>query len=233
MIAPVWVEIKGGYRIKIDSNSTLQLFTDIFVNHQYAVVFDLLNSPNLIIDLGANRGLFFIYACYELEHRKLCSNFTIICVEPEKHNYGALLETIVSNKLTKFAKPVFGAVSGRRDGFQPFFSMSKYHVSGKITQSKRLTTTQVPIINLSQYIDSDFIIDLMKVDIEGSEEAFLREYQDILQRTKILIVEFHHDDIDYDAALESLSSSGFVFQQRTYEFSSSLTVEIFINSKLG
>lgn len=49
---------------------------------------------------------------------------------------------------------------------------------------------------------------LVRYDIEGSEFSFIDNYPSLLQRTKRLAIEFHHDFGDHSSALVRLRQLG-------------------------
>jgi FkbM family methyltransferase len=232
MIRPVWLEIDPKYHVKIDSTATLHLFKDIFVNEQYVAAFDLIDSPQIIIDLGANRGLFLIYSCFILSKSNKLNNTRFLCIEPAEPNFRILMEHIRENCLADIVEPLQGAVTGNRSGSVPFYYFPKYHVTGKIAQGNKFTTKMVPVIDLAQYVQGYQKIDLLKVDIEGSEQPFFSEFQDILRKTKVLVVEFHHNYVDYQESKSILFRNGLVFYKQTYVLDDILSVEVFINPAL-
>ena len=66
----------------------------------------------------------------------------------------------------------------------------------------------VPYVNLDTFVPAG-IIDLLKVDIEGSEELLFETYPDLLRRTKILAVEFHPSTCNVARCKEYLEEYGF------------------------
>jgi hypothetical protein len=54
-------------------------------------------------------------------------------------------------------------------------------------------------------------VDLVKIDIEGGEEALLRGPLEWLCQTKAIIAEFHPSAVDYPALTQLLEQHGFNF----------------------
>ena len=70
-------------------------------------------------------------------------------------------------------------------------------------------------------------VDLLKIDIEGAEEAVLQEYQDVLAKPQVLVGEFHLEQINYDNCQSVLAKCGLVFQRRTYQYEDKLAVDTY------
>ncbi len=152
------------------------------------------------------------------------------CIEAAEPNFIRLRRHIVENSLTGIVNPVFGAVCGKRAGFVNLYYSPLAHGMGTVVNKRKLTTKKVSVIDLKRIVTSAKI-DLLKIDIEGSEEEFMKEYPDILAKTQVLVGEFHLKEIDYAECQLSLNKSGLYFFNRTYEFEDKLCVDIYVRNK--
>lgn len=135
-IRPYWVELGSGYQVAIDSLVTLSLFEEIFVEQVYSSPFDILDQIDFIVDLGANRGLFMVYAFHKYKVKGGANPLKIVCVEPVKENFQSLLQQIEVNNLSPNVKPVNGVVTNQRSGQVLFSYYSRHHVTGSILSRK-------------------------------------------------------------------------------------------------
>jgi hypothetical protein len=68
----------------------------------------------------------------------------------------------------------------------------------------------VPYVDVAALLPADTRIDLLKVDIEGSELDFVAEYAaDLLPRVRHLVIELHHGQCDTGSCVEILRATGF------------------------
>lgn len=225
-IRPYWVELGSGYQVAIDSLVTLSLFEEIFVEQVYSSPFDILDQIDFIVDLGANRGLFMVYAFHKYKVKGGANPLKIVCVEPVKENFQSLLQQIEVNNLSPNVKPVNGVVTNQRSGQVLFSYYSRHHVTGSILSRKVGKKFPVDIVDLAQHVGDQWI-DILKVDIEGSEQDFLFEYADILMKTKVLIIEFHRDLVDQKVCQAIITDSGFSYYGTYGDLTSTTVVETY------
>ena len=67
--------------------------------------------------------------------------------------------------------------------------------------------TPVPYIDVAAAV-GDRPVDLLKCDIEGSEEDFLTSYPDLLRRVRTAVIEHHLGLNDQAACVNALRSAG-------------------------
>lgn len=179
----------NGIQIKFRATDA-NIIEEIFVNREYDFLKDHIASIDnpVVLDIGAHIGAFSIWTLIKnrsakvisieadpdtfsiLSENKLSSSIVMPDVTWETHN---LLAWSSNNKLTNFSQ------SGP--------SMShRVDTSGNIL----VKTINLPhLLNISS-IDNNKV-DVLKIDIEGSEEDFLCENSDSLSKVKCLIIELH------------------------------------------
>jgi len=179
----------NGIKIKFRTTDE-KIIEEIFFHKEYDFLKDYITSLEapVVLELGAHVGAFSIWALNSnrsiklisieadpdtfsiLSENKLSSSTTIPDVTWEIHN---LLAWSSYKKLKKFSQ----------DG--PSMS-HKVDTSGNIL----VKTINLPnLLNLSSIENNK--IDILKIDIEGSEEDFLCGNPDSLSKVKCLIVELH------------------------------------------
>lgn len=175
--------------------SDFGLAYEILVENAYKLDHNFCCTPENIVDLGANSGMSAIYL------NSLFPDAKVHCYEPDPHTF-ALFELNTAN-ITNIS------------GYQEVISDSKGHIEfladpkSNVTSSIiRRNSRQVPIIVKSRCLNSVINkigapIDLLKVDIEGSEEVVFKSFENF-SHIKHLVGELHFDLCDAQSVLEKL-----------------------------
>ena len=165
------------------NTSDFSVFYNIFVNKEYDIQIN--NEVSTIIDLGANIGMAAIF------FKNRFQNCKIICVEQEKENFAILQKnTNKYNDMFLINSAIWS------EGAELFLNSSKTDGEwGFMASSNSTDSTQsIKSVTLNQIVDEYEIssIDILKIDIEGSEnELFEKNFQDWLSITKTIIIELH------------------------------------------
>ncbi len=222
---PVRLTLSSGIEVCIDSEHTLHMFLELFVTQPYAAALEAAAPVRTVVDLGSNQGLFMLFACHYLRtHGGEVPRF--VCVEPARANVQRWQHHAQANGLTGNALLIQGVATGRRNGSVHFYFHPRAPGIGHIVNRQRWTTEEAPVIDLAKAAVFP-TIDLLKMDVEGSEQAILQEYPDVLARTRVLVAEFHLEEIDYGRCREMLEASGLLFHRRTFAYKDKLCVEIY------
>ena len=157
------------------------LFAEIFIFQEYNV--DLEGKVETIIDCGANIGLASLYFLSKYP------GATIIALEPERENYECL-----QRNLTNYPN-----VTCLKKGIWNKSSLLKITNTEKGSLAFIVEETTVPTGNTIEGISvSDLMkeyeinrIDILKVDIEGSEEQVFLGNVDWLPKVRMIFCEIH------------------------------------------
>jgi FkbM family methyltransferase len=183
---PATTEITfDGQRLACFDPATLRYSIDeIFVDRSYAC--SLPPSPT-IVDCGANIGVatgFFV-----AEH----PGARLIAIEPDPSCFDLLSRNISDNGWTNVT--AHNVAAGKADGTTLFFRDPSQPGSLLGSTKRRVLEEELTIrtVRLSQLIPES--VDLLKLDVEGSEREVIEELLDAgaLARVGAIIVEFHHD----------------------------------------
>lgn len=229
-IKPQWVKLENGICIRVDSKHTLDALVELFITQPYSTALSLAERLDVVVDVGANRGLFALLVCY-FARKRGHPDPHILCVEAATENFHCLQRHIHVNSLEKSVESVQGAVTGQRSGVVQFYYSPRLHGMGSITKYRRLTTQTVPVVDLAKFLMDVPRIDLMKIDIEGSEQAVIEEYPEVFAKVQVLVVEFHLKQVNYNRCKEKLAGSGLLLSHRTFEFKDRLCVDVFVRSE--
>jgi FkbM family methyltransferase len=181
------------YRVEItDHREFDRLNTDIFVNDEYDWNPDTTGTPR-IIDLGGHIGMSVI------RWKSACPKAEITVVEPNPSTVEILKRNIARNHFETVN--IIHAAACSKDGTVTLYMPKRgvdfrwgdfVNVEGRIIDASRYDTVQVRAVGLSSLI-GERNVDLLKIDIEGSECEVIREAESRLHFVKEIFMEFHND----------------------------------------
>ncbi len=194
-------------------------FDQVFIQDQYNI--ELPFAPKTILDAGANVGLSAAYFAHRFP------DASIVAVEPDKSNFETLQKNVRKYPQVKplcmglWNKDAFLKITNARDCRHNSFMVSETDV----TDSQAIPAISIQSIMAQNGWDT---IDILKIDIEGSEkEVFGADYEQWLPKTKAIFIELH------DFMKHGCSTSVFKAISR-YNFSFAMCYEnlVFINQDL-
>jgi FkbM family methyltransferase len=199
------VENLLGYTVQFHNYSELiNLFEELFIHQVY--LFKSTNVNPHIVDGGSNIGLSILF------FKKIYPSCRILAFEPDLKSYELLCRNIAANHLSSVT--LFHAALSNQEGTATLFS----HKNEPGSLTMRLINSSdvsngviVPVKKVSTYIHEE--VDLLKLDVEGSEIDIL---QDLIQSQKLklikqLILEFHPviTQVSAERFIETLSQNKF------------------------
>lgn len=209
---PSW-QMHSGVTIRVLNYNDWMIYNDIFVEGEYdRAIDDLLRGtvdlarPASVLDLGGNVG-FFTLRVVDTFLRNSRTNFRVAMVEGSPSTFAELRERIsVNAHLIGDRVTLNHGLVGERSGSAEI-AEGESHGENTIF-SGGAGKTEVPFINLDGIVGDWERIDLLKCDIEGAEELFLRNYVDLLRKTDRAVFEFHHDKSDIPNCRRILADAG-------------------------
>ncbi|UPT71443.1 MAG: FkbM family methyltransferase [Flavobacterium sp. JAD_PAG50586_2] len=160
--------------------SDLMIFQDIFLDHHYNIG---VKNPKIIIDCGANIGLFTVLMKNRYPDAK------IIAIEPDPENFIEL-----KKNGSKYSDVFF-------ENYGVWNTDTKLKVSDKYNRGKwgivveeDLVDSNIESISINTLIKkyNIDIIDILKIDIESSEkQLFSSNYQAWLPKVRKIVIELH------------------------------------------
>ena len=191
----------------------LYLLKEVFVEEGY--FFEADNQSPVILDCGSNIGASVLY------FKRLYPQARVVAFEPFAPAFHTLRANVEANRLANVT--LHNVVLAESPGeaelyFDPnhLGSLSMSVREGRIHGASQ----RVEAVRLSDYVDSP--VDLLKMDIEGSEGAVLAELAESgkLKMIKQLIVEYHHHlqpaDNSLAEFLHLLQRNGFGYRVKAH-----------------
>ena len=206
-----------GFRVTGFNTRILKFFfREIFIHGDYD--FRAGREDPLILDCGANIGMATLYFMWRYPKAE------VHAFEPDPDTFTLLKRNLEANGLVR-AHPHQLAVSDRSGRIRFFRNDADPGCPAMSTVPDRMprNATTVDACALSEFLDRELPgreVDLLKLDIEGAEEAVLRELarSGALARVRELVVEYHHHVGDEPSKLGSflgnLEHAGFCYHMR-------------------
>lgn len=160
---------------------------EIFTNDSY--YFESETEEPVIIDVGAYVGLSVLY------FKQLFPNCRVLAFEPNPVAVEKLKENIFINEAEDVE--IYDSAIWTKDGFKDLYidnsGLQRYSVgsfkkgawNGEVVSKKITVKTE----DLTKYIKTD--IDMLKLDVEGSEHQILKSIAPHLTKIKNIVVEYH------------------------------------------
>jgi FkbM family methyltransferase len=161
--------------------SDLEVILKVLAMHEYAVRFP--TNPKLIIDAGANIGISALYFARKFPNAK------IYAIEPEDGNFELLKQNCKDRRNIRLQKAALWSCPTRvvlRNEDAANWCFSVKPAEG---DEGKIDTVTIPQILGDSGLQK---IDILKIDIEGSEKAlFSNDYNTWLSCVRLLIIELH------------------------------------------
>jgi FkbM family methyltransferase len=205
--------------VKLRNNtSDFFIFIQVFIRRDYYPFIDhILNktdakNPLVILDAGANIGLSCLF------FKAYFPNCQVVCLEPDASNYNVLSWNVSQNLSNSkvlllqqalwFKDEAIYLDNGFRDG-----SHSSIRVLPETSDTLK-SHEKVMGISLSTIMRQNKLdfIDILKVDIEGSESVIFRNSEEmcvVLPKCKYIAVEVHEEVIRESEMASILHGYGF------------------------
>jgi FkbM family methyltransferase len=212
--------LPSGVKIELLSPVDWSTYNDIFVDGEYdfavSKTFQAIekNQPCVnVLDLGANVGFFLLRFLDRMRAADLAVTVTAVAIEPDPANVGELHSRLDQQppRIRELLDEtiIVGAV-GQKAGTSTLWESHNYHAHSLLEEQKYVGAKKTTV----EYIDLEALYpgkqwDLVKCDIEGSEQAFVQNYGDLLSRSRVLVLELHKYACDLNAMRPLLSRAGF------------------------
>lgn len=227
--------LASGVTIRVRSDSDWWVFNEVFVEGDYDPAIDLALSRGgqdpYVLDLGANVGFFAARVVDRAARRQARPQLAL--VEGSPTVYGELASRLADLRTAGASVEAVNGLIGDRTGKGvisevEFGARNSVHAdhNSSIVPVGQMARHEVPFIDLDRLVGPDRRVDLLKCDIEGSEQSFIEQYHDdLLLRTDAAVFEFHHRLCDVPRCMDLLAACGLgVVSSRDQQDATSLVV---------
>ncbi len=178
-------------KTELETDADFSVFEEVFKDLDYQQCDNIIqNAKNCILDMGAHIGLFSIYCAV------LNPGVKIFAFEPDERNFSLLKKNLKLNRINNVY--VKNIAVGPEDGVKSFYLSADSHNHSLISRSENQKTVKVQVktpdtINGKILNREDLSnIDLVKMDIEGSEYDVLASMSDnLIRKTTAFFIELH------------------------------------------
>ena len=187
----------------------IESFEPLFINYEqfftdkiYSGFLSQIDQLESVIDIGSNVGLFTELALKNGAKKVKCYEINDSAIEVFESLHG-------ENKKVELVK---SAVSFEPGEMKIFINKENSLISS-LHPNQNMTEKTVDCISIDECVDKK--LDLIKIDVEGSEYDIFRGASiETLQKTRFMLVEFHENfgGILRNEILEKLEKSGFEYK---------------------
>jgi FkbM family methyltransferase len=214
---------RTSYAFTPNTRTELHRYLNFFVKEEGTLAWlrDSLREGDVFVDIGANVGLYSIFAA------KLGRNVKVFAFEPHKPNFMALMQNVVENGLQGSVAPMALGLSDKSEVIR----LNYYSLEGGSSRSqlghKSAAGAEfapkfeeiVPAMSLDDLIARGIVPppSHIKLDVDGNEISILRGMTTLLQgphKPRSIQVEMNWGE--QAPILELLDRSGYALTQRHY-----------------
>jgi len=166
------------------ASTDFTVFQQVCVFGQYNIKPTQLENVETIVDLGANIGLSAVY------FKNKYPNATVIAVEAEKSNYEVLVKNVIG---LPDVHPLHNAIWSHNKNLG-IHSTGYGEYGFIVNENEENEVESVKAITMDDIIEKYQLkkIDILKIDIEGSEkELFSGNFQSWLPKVRCIVIELH------------------------------------------
>jgi FkbM family methyltransferase len=237
---PVRKKLSSGIVLRIRSLAGVSLYEELFSRQPYLAAIQA-GKVGAFIDLGCNTGWFPCYVAHIHGDR----DFAGLMIDADPMMVAEARWHIAQNALNGCE------VRNGMAGASPGQSEAVFYINPANTQSSalplkknhpfplkgRIVETKVPAINVGELWQQRFphlrVVDLMKIDIEGSELSYLQAESEFLrERVRRLAVEWHAWHVSFEEMSNFLVAKKFVLKS-VCEEDESCGIAYFENTQLS
>jgi FkbM family methyltransferase len=200
-----YYDLRSGYRIFLSENNHDSITVMvIFCRKEYGKI----NKDSSIIDIGANIGVFSLYAMWS--GAKKCYS-----VEPNLKSFQVLQKNIDFNKLKDKVVLYNNAISSINDNeiLIPIESSPYNKQLSVSSDTNKFQKSMTITLNKLLFSNNIHTLDLLKIDCEGAEYDLLYNCEDYIFSQTIEIRMEHHLIQEKNNLLKFICDHGFVLEQ--------------------
>ncbi|MBW4517638.1 MAG: FkbM family methyltransferase [Timaviella obliquedivisa GSE-PSE-MK23-08B] len=178
-------------KISLKNKYEVASFNDVFCHPFYWQVFQWIQKPpKLVVDCGTHCGHFSILSDICIRSKFKTSDARYILIEPNPYLI-PIIQKNLKNAGIQDRTFLNQALLGQKSGYGTLWINPKNFLATGIHQAVNTKPHEISYLDLSEVIEDEQSIDLMKIDIEGGEFEFIPAQIEILKRTNLVFMELH------------------------------------------
>ena len=182
---------------------------DVFLSSHYWRLFEhLQDKPTFVVDLGGHCGHFVILCELVVEERFGKSDTQYLVVEGLAELVGEIRRTLADTGLARKCRVLHGLVGLREGEGQLRSSAQNLLETSALSEGGVARGDKVPYIDLLKHLPDGQPIDILKIDIEGSEHDLVESYPTLFERARLVAMEVHDVGRSSNRLFRTLEAAG-------------------------
>ena len=168
-------------------------FSEIFVANEYGSFLDIMPLPRRWLDLGCHAGYFTLFMAWKIAAAGRPRDWNALLIDADPRMVPYVTWTLQRNHLENNARFVSAMISAEKGVKEFAMRHGMGSSSGDVTEADEIC--RVPCIDAAEIgkaLPPPY--DLIKIDIEGAEYDFVRNYPDLCRRAAYIMAEWHSND---------------------------------------
>lgn len=174
--------------------SVLEWFQQVVIEDQYDAR-KFLKPDSVILDIGANIGLFSLHA------KSIHASVEVFAFEPRLETFELLSQNLANYSDIRVIRAGAGDRSGEALLYLTESLGSSTLTDSGMLESNTLEKEQVPIITIDEFAETAAVkkVDFIKIDTEGYEKQILKGAQKVIQQFRpVLAISAYHFTADQE-----------------------------------
>ncbi len=216
----IGIPLTHGMHCPITAADSFFSFSEIFVTDEYGGFLNDIPLPRRWLDLGCHTAYFSLYLAWQHARAGTADSWAALLVDADSRVIPAVEKAMAGNGLQDRYHFLHGAITA---GEAPVRFALRSGM-GSSTDDKGESASgfeEIPAATpalIAKLCPPPY--DLVKIDVEGAEFAFLEHYESIYSQAKVIIAEWHSWDKEGTKEGEfrrSMEARGFVFMRELQE----------------
>ena len=143
---------------------------------------DLIHEGMVVVDIGAHIGYYTLLAA-----ERVGKKGAVFAFEPDESNYDLLIKNIKQNEYSNVI-PVKKAVTSSTGTVKLFLDARESGEHSIVGRKRGQKAVLVDSVALDDFLNADYAVNVIKMDIEGAEMAALLGMSKVMARSPKLVV---------------------------------------------
>ncbi|HEX4085163.1 MAG TPA: FkbM family methyltransferase [Chthoniobacteraceae bacterium] len=190
------IPLSDGLACPIAHWDSVHSFSEMFVANEYGAFLDAMPLPRRWLDLGCHAGYFTLYLAWKNAIAGRSADWSALLIDADPRMAPLTAWTLERNGLGRNAR-FMGGMIGEGTGPRAFALRQGMGSSAEVDGLPAQEICHVPCITAGQ-IAAAFPppYDLIKIDIEGGEYDFVKNYPGLCRGAAWLLLEWHSTDAE-------------------------------------